>query len=208
MTDTLIREMSGPVEVVDASTIAGRIVPWECDTEVFEIVDGRSAHYVERWQRGAFDAQARSTNRGTVAKIELRESHLGGLGKVGYALSFDGRDDGEYAVLRVLPRYRDDVAQMVDDGIDGFSVGFHPKRGGTVRTRAASSGDLDVLLRTDAHLEHIALVADPAYAQARVLEMREAAEADQLAEARRAANLAAIDELLEQRDRWSSLTVR
>lgn len=206
MTRTLYREVSGPVDIDRDGTIFGRIVEWDVDAEVVEPIDVGFDHYVERWARGAFDAQARSTNRGTLAKVELRETHVEGLGKVGYALAFEGRDDGEYATLRVLPRHRDDIAQMVADGIDGLSVGFHPKRGGTIVRQREAAGGLDLRIRTDAHLEHVALVAEPAYGGARVLEMRDAADAERFAAAQRLDALEQIDELLAQRDRWSHLT--
>lgn len=195
----LYRELAGPVEPVDSNTVAGMIVPWNVDVDVVELDDrGRLDRYTESWQPGAFDAQATSGNRGTLAKIEFIDTHAGGLGKVGYALELETRDDGEWSLFRVLPRYRDDVMQMIDDGYDGLSVGFLPKRGGT-------QTDGRRRIRTDAHLVHVAITPTPKYDDAKLLAIREAEQLDTAS--RRADHLAQIDRVLETRDRWAHLRV-
>lgn len=206
MTAALIRAMPGPVELVDRDTIRGRMVPWGVDAEVVdELPGGRYDRYIESFASGAFDAQRTSGNRGTINKIEFVETHTGGLGKIGYALELDNRDDGAWAVFRVLPRHRDDIAQMVDDGIDGLSVRFIPKRDGTrVEGRV---GRLERRVRTDVHLEHVALVAEPTWSDARVLAMRALAAEDEAAAAaeRQARADVLLAEMDSHRDRWAHL---
>lgn len=177
MTVLLDRNLTGTVELADRDTLVGLVMPWNVDAEVFdELPDGTTDHYLEAFDRGAFDGQARSGNRGTLAKIELVESHTGGLGKVGYALELEDREDGQYGAFRVLPRHRDDIAQMVDDGIDGLSVRFIPKHGGTRLSRIVNG--VERRLRTAAHIVHVAVVPEPAYAPSRVLAIRDVGPVD------------------------------
>lgn len=202
----LDRAMTGPVEMLDENTLTGLVVPWGQDAEIVDEVDGRVEHYIEAFDRGAFDAQARSGNRGTIAKIEMVETHTSGLGKVGYALELEDRDAGQFGVFRILPRFREDVGQMVADGVDGLSIRFIPKVGGT---RTAWLGRMERRVRTAAHMVHVALVPEPAYTSARVHGLRDAAEDQALEEAAAAEHRREAEQLLaamdESRQRWEHL---
>jgi len=201
----LDRTMSGPIEMVDDNTLVGKIVPWLEYAEVFdEMPNGTIDHYIEAFDRGAFDAQARSGNRGTIMKISMVDEHNGGLGKVGYAIALEDRDDGQYGTFRIVDRQQA-IRQMVADGIDGLSMRFIPQTG-AVRTGWANG--IEQRIRTAAHMVHVALVAEPAYASARVMAMREAEEELRAgaAAARRLdefdAEMARMD---ESRSRWDHL---
>lgn len=212
MTQMFDRAMSGPLELVDDNTVLGQIVPWNDYAEIYDLVNDRVDHYYEAWEPGAFADQARSRNRGTIGKIEFVETHTGGLGKVGYALELPEESDGQWGLFRLLPRHREDVHQMIEDGIDGLSMRFHPKRGGTVESVVDGSKRR---LRTAAQMVHVALVATPTWANAKVFAMREdGQDLRERADAERAAELAAqrsrealatVDELEIHRGRWDHL---
>ena len=194
--ETLYREIPEPLETVDRDSVAGLIVPWNQAADILEVRDGELVEYREAFDPGAFDKQALSGNPGTIRKIEFVDGHAGGLGKTGYALDLETRDNGQWALFRVLPRFADDVRTMIRDGVDGLSVGFHPKRGGTV----VRDG---VQVRTDAHLVHVALTPTPKYVEARTMAMRAAQERTD--ELERAEHRRMVDDILATRDRWAHL---
>lgn len=213
MTQMFDRAMSGQLELVDDNTVLGQIVPWSKYAEVADVVGDRVDHYWEAWEPGAFSDQAQSRNRGTIGKIEFVETHTGGLGKIGYALELPEESDGQWGLFRLLPRYREDVRQMIEDGIDGLSMRFHPKRGGT-RVEAIVDG-VERRMRTAAQMVHVALVATPTWGSAKVTairedpdELRALAQAERAREAalnRKREALTSVDELEVHRGRWDHL---
>jgi phage head maturation protease len=201
VTQYLDREIpAASLEVVDRSTISGLVMPWNTDAEVVDLLpDGTVDRYVEAFAPGAFAGQDRSDNVGTLRKISLHDEHDGGLGKIGYVLELEDRDDGEHGLFRVLPAQRDSVLEMIADGIDGLSVRFLPKRGGT--RLASMVGSLERRVRTAAHMVHVALVAEPAYATARAREQHAALEQLRAADRdREAAEI--LDRLEASATRW------
>jgi phage head maturation protease len=213
MTQMFDRTLSGSLELVDDNTVLGQIVPWNEYAEIYDLVNDRVDHYFEAWEPGAFADQARSRNRGTISKIEFVETHTGGLGKVGYALELPEQSDGQWGLFRLLPRHREDVHQMIADGVDGLSMRFHPKRGGTQVADVVNG--VQRRLRSAAQMVHVALVATPTWANAKVFAMREdGEELRERAEEERAAELAAqrsrealalIDNIEVHRNRWDHL---
>lgn len=169
---SLYRDLAHPLDLVDEHTLEGVLVPWEEVATVIDVdVDGRIDRYRERFERGAFDMQLSAAQSGVIRKVELRDQHAGGLGKMGYALALEDRDEGLFGRFRVRDANVRDVQQMYADGIDGLSISFHPlPRGGT---RVDGYGDEEVRTRTRAYLEHAALVATPAYPTARVSALRD-----------------------------------
>jgi HK97 family phage prohead protease len=169
------RSFTGPLERTDHHTLQGRVVPWGTPTRVVELgEDGQPDRYNESFERGAFEMQTKTDNIGIVRKIALRDEHSEGLGKIGWALELDDRDDGLWGTFRVRDAAVADVAQMYEDGIDGLSVGFHPLRAGT---RIEERGtDEEHRIRTRAYIDHVALVATPCYSDARVLALRDVDE--------------------------------
>lgn len=208
MTQLLDRSFSGTVEL-DGHELVGRVVPWAEPAHIVELDDtGRPVEYREQFERGAFAGQIDAANAGVVRNIELRDQHDGGYGKLGYALALEDRDDGLWGRFRVRSSDIDYVREAVADGVDGLSIRFHVLRGGTRKIG-------DVLSRVRAHLAHVALVATPAYASARVALARsdgavtaEEALAEQQADEARRADLADLDAFLAQSreagERWAS----
>jgi HK97 family phage prohead protease len=191
------RAFGGPLERADPHTLEGRLVPWSEPTVVAELdEEGRPDRYTEIWERGAFDTQVRSDNTGVIRKIALRDEHIDGLGKIGWALQLQDRDDGLWGKFRVREAALADVSQMYEDGIDGLSIGFHPLRAGT-RIEARGTAD-ERRYRSKAYINHVALVATPAYDGARVMALRDADElvADSEADHARTQFLAEIDSWL------------
>jgi len=178
MTEILVRTL--PVEVrmaadpqlPDARVIEARLVPYGQVAEVADVSpDGLPDRYQEAFSLGAFyrQVEAATANGGVARRVTFLDQHADGLGKLGYALSLREQPDGLYAALRVLPDRVSSVETLLADGVDGLSVGFVP-----LRTQRQPDG---VRLRTRASLIHVALEAQPAYSDARVLAMRAAAEA-------------------------------
>lgn len=206
------RHFAGPVELLDERTLRGRVVPWGEQARIVELDDaGRPDQYREMFSRGAFDAQLTAQNPGVVRKVEFRDTHDGGLGKMGWCLDLVDSDDGLYGTFRLREANLDDVAQMIADGIDGLSVRFHPLRGGT---QADRSGRDRLVTRTRAYLVHVALVPVPAYASARVLALRDSPDellAEQDAADARTRELADLQAWLEVTHRaglrWKPPTV-
>lgn len=205
MSQTLDRSFGGELTIVDGNKLVGKIVPWGEEAEVFDAQpDGTIDHYMESFERGAFDAQARSGNAGTIMKISMFDEHSGGFGKVGYALDLEDRDDGQYGTFRIVDRLPA-IKQMIDDGINGLSMRFIPKKG---CERMISYSPVKRMVRTAAHMVHVALVSEPAYVSARVQALRKADEEQRAAaEAARVrsefdAEMAKIDESLT---RWAHL---
>jgi HK97 family phage prohead protease len=201
MTLQLYRSFTGPIEQTDAHTLTGRIVPWGQEAVVIEPDETgeRLVRYSEQWERGAFDTQLKAENQGIVRKIALRDEHAEGLGKIGWALALHDRDDGMWGTFRVREAAMADVSQMYEDGIDGLSVGFHPLRGGT-RVQVRAQGD-ELRVRSRAYIDHVALVATPTWAGARVLALRDSDEMVADMETSRAQ-----DEYLAELDGWLTTT--
>lgn len=209
MTQLLDRSFAGPVEL-DGHELVGRVVPWGETARIAEFGDdGKPTAYVERFERGAFEPQLTSGNPGVVRNVEFRDQHEGGYGKLGYALELQDRDDGLWGRFRIGKRDIDYVREAVEDGVNGLSVRFHPLRGGT-------RNDDGIVSRIRAYLDHVALVATPAYASARVTMARsdgttvtaeEALVEEAAAEARRA-DLDDLDAFLarsrEAGERWTA----
>ena len=169
----LDRSFVGPVDAVDGDLVVGRVVPWSTPAKVTDLDDqGRLDRYVEQFHPGAFDRQI-AAGRSAFGRIPFQDDHVGGYGKVGHTVDLDSRDDGLWGTFRLSPHLAATVRQQIDDGIDGLSIRFHPLPNGDVQDR---SGQGRAVTRTAAYLVHVALVAVPAYADARVLVARSAGE--------------------------------
>jgi HK97 family phage prohead protease len=199
----LVRSFATMLERTDRRTLEGIFVPWDVPADVADIEIDRNGdrvltRYREGFRLGAFDKQVLSPEPGVVRRIALRDQHHGGLGKLGTVVAMRNEPIGLHGTVNVLPSRVDDLEALLDDGVDGLSAEFHP----LARPSLTPDG---TVWRTKAHLVGVALEASPAYADARVLAMRAAAEvADEEAAERAAhdAELAALDAYLtEQRER-------
>ena len=175
----LVRSMPVADMEFDGSTLEALFVPWDTPTTVW---DDEPEPYEEGFRRGAFDAQI-ERYPSSVHDVALIPRH-GSTEMLGTTRSLTNTDAGLHGVVGVLPSRRADVAAMVEMGVDSVSIEFHPlqrnPRAGLVRWRDR------------AFLRAVALVATPAYPDARVLALR----AEQTVERERAdrlARLAALD---------------
>jgi HK97 family phage prohead protease len=134
--------------------------PYERDTAVL----CRGEWVTESFARGAFDGVERRANR-----VRVNRDH--DLSKtVGRAVALHpSRDVGLVAELRISKtELGEETLELASDGALDASVGFAPMPGGEVwsenRTRRTVAR---------AWLGHIALVPDPAYEDANVLDVRD-----------------------------------
>lgn len=170
-------------QLPDARILSACLVPYGQVTDIVDMgPDGAPDRYQEAFALGAFQRQveAAQANGGVARRVTFVDQHMDGLGKLGYALSLREEPTGLFSDLRVLPPFVATVETQLADGVDGLSIGFVP-----LRTQRQADG---VRLRTRASLIHVALEAQPAYQDAKVLAMRAAQDAaDEEAAAQREA---------------------
>jgi phage head maturation protease len=152
VTEILVRRGRVADYHLDRHELDALLVPYDVTrTVVDQIDDGRLDRYRENFAPGVFAAQVAdpARHRG----ITLRDGHT-------------NRDRA--GRFRILPNAFDDIAMMLDDGVDGISVGFL-----AVRTRIVTDPDGDIRRRTRGLLDHVAIEPVPAYDDARVLALRD-----------------------------------
>jgi HK97 family phage prohead protease len=119
----------------------------------------------ERFVAGAFADAGRFVN-----KIRLTDYHVPGQQKrpVGVATDFRDSPDGLYGVFRFYdtPEGRGAFENVLEGTYGGLSVGFY-----TDAERIGSDGAREVV---QGKLFHVALVDEPAYAEAQVIAVRSA----------------------------------
>lgn len=180
--ETLTRSVAVLDAALDGTTLEAIFVPWDTPTRVY---DDPAGPYDEGFVRGAFDLQIKRPQF-SPATIPLLPRH-GSSETFGHARKLDDTDRGLHGVVSIRPSLRDDVAQMVDDGIDSVSIEFHPLQ----RAPRTRSG---VRWRDAAVLLAVAMTSAPAYLDSKVLALR---AADELAEIERSAR---FDELQREID--------
>ena len=141
--------------------IYGCCVPYNQRAEI----DDLGGTYTEMFIRGSF--QRSIAERG--GKVKLMACHDARRWPVGKAVALDERDGGLYGSFHVpSTREGDDVLTLVRDGVlDSFSIGFRP-----VRNRRENG----VVVRVEAALHEVSLVAMPAYEGAAVAGIRAASQ--------------------------------
>jgi HK97 family phage prohead protease len=157
------------------NTVEALIVPWMTPAPILELVNGAPVAYQEQFARGAF-ARAEAVPH----RVTLAWGHSDDFGNaLGRALSFHNQEQGEVGVFRLNSQEASKAREMISDM--GLSVSFRslvPQHG------TESEGAL--VTREQAHLRHVAVVASPAYADTRILAMREQNDVEQAARAARA----------------------
>jgi hypothetical protein len=172
----------------DGRTIVGRCVPYDVAATVADTPGGPT--YRELFRHGAFTRAARAPSR-----VMLVYGHRDSLGDlIGPAVELTERDDGLYGAFRAAHGpIGDHALDLVRSGaLGGLSVAIvpNPRTG----SRQLQDGTIE---RTKVRLAHVALVSEPAYADALVTGTR---AADEGAPSERLAGiLARTDEL---RARW------
>jgi len=121
--------------------------------------------YTEEWAPGVFGHQVKAAHR-VLANVE-HEQGIGGIVAHGVALLDD--QDGFYGSFKFHDTPDGDKALMLirEDILEGVSVEAIPQK--SVKTKDG------VVQRVKAHLRAIAFCREPAYKQAMVLAVREAA---------------------------------
>ncbi|MCC6434429.1 MAG: HK97 family phage prohead protease [Acidimicrobiales bacterium] len=152
--------------------IEGMIAPWDKPTRVTRPIPG-----YESYKRGAFDRSLSEAKR----PIPLMLRHTEDPAAV--MVANDNREDGHYATFKVLrTRAGDDALELVREGLyTGLSVGGWAVPARTTVRRAA--GGKQLIERAEMRLDHVALVREPAFDDARVMTLREFDEYDPVAAA-------------------------
>ena len=162
----LLRTFDADITVGDGRTIDVRIVPYGVSADVTD--DGGRTVYREEWVAGAFDDQLVAGHR---LKVMLNFQHLPGIANViGRGVALRSEPDGLHGSFRMSSTQDGDKAlELVNDGIlDSVSLEARAKK--SIRTSAG------VVRRVKAHLHDVALCREGAFADARVLAVREAPE--------------------------------
>ncbi len=162
----LVREYAAELTAGDGRTVDVRVVPYGVAAEVSD--DGRT-FYREQWDDNCFDDQLVAGHR---LKVLLNFEHLSGISNiVGKGVSLRSvPGDGLHGSFRMSDTPDGDKAlELVKDGIlDSVSLEAFAKK--SVRTTEG------VVKRVKAHLHNVALCRRPAFADARVLAVREQPE--------------------------------
>lgn len=146
----------------DGRTVDVRVVPYGVSAEVSD--DGRT-FYREQWDEHAFDDQLVAGHR---LKVLLNFEHQRGISNiVGKGVELRSMPDGLHGTFRMSETQDGDKAlELVNDGIlDSVSLEAYAKK--SVRTAEG------VVRRVKAHLYNVALCRMPAFADAKVLAVRE-----------------------------------
>jgi HK97 family phage prohead protease len=168
-TGLLRREFAAAVTAGDGRTVDVKIVPYDEPIEHNDGLGGvpMGVMYREEWAPGAFDHQLDAANR-VLANCEHEE---GIRGVVGHGVALLSRSDGLYGSFKIHDTAAGETAlTLIREGIfTTVSLEAHPRK--HVRTAAG------VLRRVKADLRNVAFARFGAYASARVLALREEAEA-------------------------------
>lgn len=146
----------------DGRTVDVRVVPYNVAAEVSD--DGRN-FYREEWADSAFNDQLVAGHR---LKVLLNFEHQKGIANiVGKGLELRSMPDGLHGTFRMSETQDGDKAlELVRDGIlDSVSLEAYAKK--SIRTAEG------VLRRVKAHLHNVALCRTPAFADAKVLAIRD-----------------------------------
>ena len=122
--------------------------------------------YLERFAPSAFDKTIKERGQ----RIHLLEQHATDRLPIGRAVRWEKTRDGLIADFVLARTARGDEAyQLAVDGfVNGLSVGFVP-----VRTRNDEHGGRSLRTRLEVKLDHVGLVRNPAYDEARLVSVRE-----------------------------------
>lgn len=196
---------------VDAEhgTADALLVPYDRPTPIVEMQPGRGrVRYTEVFRKGAFERAMRAG----AGRIPFVYNHSESFGdRMGVLTRFWETDEGLHGSLRFDASKLGAVEDAVTSSHSGISIAFV-----SVVPRAFTERENSTVERRSVILEHVAAVNTPAYADARVLAVRNLAE--ELAETgdtaadvtarendeRVAALLREAHELIEAGNRWAS----
>jgi HK97 family phage prohead protease len=198
-TPTLYRLVPAELARPDARTLTGTAVRYDTPTDVVDLLpDGTADVYREGFRSSAFVNSFAQPQR-----VRLVDGHQidGSQGPdIGIAVAMRSEADALVVDFRLFPETAGKVEMLLDEGVQGLSVGFAPARGGTELDAAG------VRWRTRAMLRHVALVPQGAYPGAEVTALRDGPDDLAIAEAEYAARVAELDDFLAriqaEQDEW------
>lgn len=162
MMETITRAFVAALDVEgDGRTIVGRCVPYDTPTAV---ADPGVGPYTETWRRGVFRSALKDPTRVHLV-WQHDETSIGN--RLGHAVSFDDGAGGLDAVFRTVGAPGDQALELIRSGMArGLSIrAAIPPTG----SRRRPDGTVE---RVAARLLHVALVTEPAYADAVVTAVR------------------------------------
>lgn len=188
--ETLTRSVPVSELGFDGSTLEAIFVPWDIPITVYD----EAVPYDEGFRRTAFNQQFDKFPE-SIHNVALLPRH-GSREPLGMTRKLDVIDAGLHGVIGVLPSRRDDVAAMVEMGMDSVSIEFNPLQ------KAPRAGK--TRWREHALLTAVVLTSIPAYADAKVLALRDADIAAR-AEVERLAHMATLQAELDElkASRWA-----
>lgn len=168
--------------------IEGRAVPYGV-SELVADADSPGAPYNEMWVHRAFEQQVNTPR--TIGRVKFTYNHEDGLDSwIGKTLDLTERADGLYGRWRVDETKAGDTVlyKVLDEQLTGLSIGAIPLENVTLGS---------MVKRVRARLDHVSLVSEPAFEDAKVLAVRSKPPVHRQSAAERLAKLR------EQRERYS-----
>lgn len=204
-----VRELQSIDVDAEHGTAEALLVPYDRPTPIVEMQPSRGrVAYTEVFRTGAFERALRAGP----GRIPFVYNHSESFGdRMGVFTRFWETAEGLYGAARFDPSKRDAVDDAVRSSHSGISIAFV-----SVVPRAFTERDGSTVERRSVILQHVAAVNSPAYADARVLAVRnlaaDMAEAEETAadvQARQdsehvAALLREAHDLIEAGNRWAA----
>jgi len=204
-----VRELAHVDVDAEHGTAEALLVPYDRPTPIIEMQPQRGrVSYVEVFRKGAFERAMRAG----AGRIPLVYNHSESFGdRMGVLTRFWEEDDGLHGALRFDRSKLEAVQDAVTTSHNGISIAFI-----SVVPKAFSERDGSTVERRSVILEHVAAVNTPAYADARVLAVRNLADeledveptAADISERERQAQIDALlreaHDLISAGNRWAS----
>jgi HK97 family phage prohead protease len=188
-------------------TVTGLVVPYGVETPITETRPDGVIRYREMFVPGAFQRAQRVPYRTT-----LTYDHDTSVGyRLGYGLEFTDTPEGLAGTFKLDGSTAAKARDILGSSHRSFSVGFW-----SINPRAFTERADSLVVRKSVHLDHVAAVAEPAYAGAGVTSIRSAepdlddepTEAEIAAEQQQRADaqlLADLEMLAAEQAKWNAL---
>lgn len=189
----------------DAGTAEGILVPWDVETAIVERRGDGLVHYIETFRRGSCDRALRAPGR-----LAFTYGHSDAFGdRLGVASHLEDREEGLWGRFVLDPSKRDAARDAVTSSHQALSIAFT-----SIVPKAFTEREGSLVERRSAILHHVAAVPEGAYADARLLVVRNIADemgkdtdadvAARLEAEERAAILADVESLRAAGERWAA----
>lgn len=171
----IVRSFDVDLEATDGRTIVGRCVPYDVPSTVAD--PPNPVTYREVWRPGAFRHVLKAANR---VRLNYEHEARNILNVVGHAVDLHEQPDGLHGTFRAVGAPGDQALELIRSGtVRGLSVAV------VMHERGNRNADGMIERIRVARLDHVALTASPAYADAGVMAVRSApgvSHPDQLGE--------------------------